>query len=139
MENLSAGDIIFEDMKTNIVHFVNKKTTTLMKFPSESESNDDVSISTHDDDGTENAETDDDENSENSEDDGDGENSENSEDDGEIKEEIDAKVIAAPEYDELLKTLQMKGQEECVAKQKAFEKTLPEQLNFRMMFRRMRC
>ena len=62
------------------------------------------------------------------------ENSENSEDDGEIKEEIDpwatmiddAKATVRPEYDEFMKTLQMDGQEESEAKQKAFENVLPE-------------
>jgi hypothetical protein len=62
------------------------------------------------------------------------ENSENSEDDGEIKEEIDpwatmiddAKATVRPEYDGFMKTLQMDGQEESVAKQKAFENVLPE-------------
>jgi hypothetical protein len=60
------------------------------------------------------------------------ENSENSEDDGEIKEEIDpwatmidvAKATVRPEYDELMKTLQMDGQEESAAKQEAFENVL---------------
>ena len=58
----------------------------------------------------------------------------NSEDDGEIKEEIDpgatmiddAKATVRPEYDELMKTLQIDGQEESAAKQKAFENVLPE-------------
>jgi hypothetical protein len=62
------------------------------------------------------------------------ENSENSEDDGEIKEEIDpwatiiddAKATVRPEYDKLMKTLQMDGQEESAAKQEAFENVLPE-------------
>jgi hypothetical protein len=60
--------------------------------------------------------------------------SENSEDDGEIKEEIDpwatmidhAKATVRPEYDELMKTLQMDGQEESAAKQEAFKNVLPE-------------
>ena len=38
----------------------------------------------------------------------------------------DAKVTVRPEYDELLKTLQMEGQEESVAKQEAFEEIFPE-------------
>ena len=62
------------------------------------------------------------------------ENCENSEDDGEIKDEIDpwatmiddAKATVRPEYDEFMKTLQMHGQEESAAKQKAFENVLPE-------------
>ena len=64
------------------------------------------------------------------------ETSQSSEGDGEIEEEIDpwatmiddAKVMVRPEYDELLKTLQMEGQEESVAKQEAFEEFF---LNFR--------
>ena len=64
------------------------------------------------------------------------ENSENSEDEGELKEEInpwatmidDAKATVRPEYDEFMKTLQMDGQEESAAKQKAL-KTFS--LNFR--------
>ena len=62
------------------------------------------------------------------------ENNENSEDDGEIKEEIDpwetmiddAKATVRLENDEFMKTLQMDGQEESAAKQKAFENVLPE-------------
>ena len=38
----------------------------------------------------------------------------------------DAKATVRPEYEELLETLQMDGQEESVAKQNAFEKILPE-------------
>ena len=62
------------------------------------------------------------------------ENSENSENDGEMKEEIDpwatmiddAKATVRPEYDEVVKTLQMDGQRESEAKQEAFESVLPE-------------
>jgi hypothetical protein len=54
--------------------------------------------------------------------------------DGEMKEEIDpwatmiddSKATVRPEYDEFMKTLQMDGQEESAAKQKAFENVLPE-------------
>ena len=60
-------------------------------------------------------------------------NHESSEGDGEIEEEIDpwatliddAKEMVRPEYNELLKTLQMEGQEEGVAKHEAFEEILP--------------
>ena len=56
------------------------------------------------------------------------------EDDGEIKEEIDpwatmiddAKATVRTEYDVFMKTLQMDGQEESAAKQKAFANVLPE-------------
>ena len=62
------------------------------------------------------------------------ETSQSSEGDGDIKEEIDpwatliddAKVTVRPEYDELLKTLQIEGQEESVAKKEAFKEIIPE-------------
>ena len=62
------------------------------------------------------------------------ESSEYSEDDDEIKEEIDpwatliedAKVIVRSKYEELLNVFQMNGQDKNIAKQKAFEKILPD-------------
>ena len=62
------------------------------------------------------------------------ENSEYSEDDDEIKEEIDpwatliedAKAIVRSKYEELLNAFQMNGQDKNIAKQKAFEKILPD-------------
>ena len=62
------------------------------------------------------------------------ENSEYSEDDDKIKEEVDpwatliedAKVIVRSKYEELLNAFQMNGQVKNIAKQKAFEKTLPD-------------
>ena len=62
------------------------------------------------------------------------ESSEYSEDDDEIKEEIDpwttliedAKVIVRSKYEELLNAFQTNGQDKNIAKQKAFEKILPD-------------
>jgi hypothetical protein len=45
----------------------------------------------------------------------------------------DSKATVRPEYDEFMKTLQMDGQEESAAKQKAFENVLPELNNLRWM------
>ena len=62
------------------------------------------------------------------------ENSEYSEDDDEIKEEIDpwanliedSKVIVRSKYEEPLNAFQINGQDKNIAKQKVFEKILPD-------------